>query len=250
LALTAAPGPVTDCGDRPDAVIVFRRPAFKLMEVANMAGLIHGLRRVAGGAAIAGLLCCAAQAEERFSELRLDRLTPEQQKMATMLTTPPRNSGLNTGPFNAYARSPGLGLLLLQVSDYVRFNSSLPPRLSEFAIMIAARQWSQAYEWRAHYPLAIKGGLDRQILVDLGAGARPQGMKEDETALYEFCTELYRDRNVSDAVFKAAVGKFGERGIMDLIGIIGYYDLVSMALIVQKENGKPGDEAPLLPLTR
>jgi 4-carboxymuconolactone decarboxylase len=225
LALTAAPGPVTDCGDRPDAVIVFRRPAFKLMEVANMAGLIHGLRRVAGGAAIAGLLCCAAQAGERFSELRLDRLTPEQQKMATMLTTPPRNSGLNTGPFNAYARSPGLGLLLLQVSDYVRFNSSLPPRLSEFAIMIAARQWSQAYEWRAHYPLAIKGGLDRQILVDLGAGARPQGMKEDETALYEFCTELYRDRNVSDAVFKAAVGKFGERGIMDLIGIIGYYDL-------------------------
>jgi 4-carboxymuconolactone decarboxylase len=215
-----------------------------------MAGLIHGLRRVAGGAAIAGLLCCAAQAEERFSELRLDRLTPEQQKMATMLTTPPRNSGLNTGPFNAYARSPGLGLLLLQVSDYVRFNSSLPPRLSEFAIMIAARQWSQAYEWRAHYPLAIKGGLDRQILVDLGAGARPQGMKEDETALYEFCTELYRDKNVSDAVFKTAVGKFGERGIMDLIGIIGYYDLVSMALIVQKQNGKPGDEAPLLPLTR
>jgi 4-carboxymuconolactone decarboxylase len=215
-----------------------------------MAGLIHMLRRVAGGAAIAGLLCCAAQAEERFSELRLDRLTPEQQKMATMLTTPPRNSGLNTGPFNAYARSPGLGLLLLQVSDYVRFNSSLPPRLSEFAIMIAARQWSQAYEWRAHYPLAIKGGLDRQILVDLGAGARPQGMKEDETALYEFCTELYRDKNVSDAVFKAAVGKFGERGIMDLIGIIGYYDLVSMALIVQNQNGKPGDEAPLLPLTR
>jgi 4-carboxymuconolactone decarboxylase len=215
-----------------------------------MAGLIHGLRRVAGGAAIAGLLCCAAQAEERFSELRLDRLTPEQQKMATMLTTPPRNSGLNTGPFNAYARSPGLGLLLLQVSDYVRFNSSLPPRLSEFAIMIAARQWSQAYEWRAHYPLAIKGGLDRQILVDLGAGARPQGMKEDEAALYEFCTELYRDKNVSDAVFKTVVGKFGERGIMDLIGIIGYYDLVSMALIVQNQNGKPGDEAPLLPLTR
>jgi 4-carboxymuconolactone decarboxylase len=140
--------------------------------------------------------------------------------------------------------------LLLQVSDYVRLNSSLPPRLSEFAIMIAARQWSQAYEWRAHYPLAIKGGLDRQILVDLGAGVRPQGMKEDETALYEFCTELYRDKNVSDAVFTAAAGKFGERGIMDLIGIIGYYDLVSMALIVQKQNGKPGDEAPLLPLTR
>ena len=170
--------------------------------------------------------------------------------MAVHLKTPPRNSELNGGPFNAYARSPGLGLLLLQVSDYVRFNSSLPPRLSEFAIMIAARQWSQPYEWRAHYPLAIKGGLDRQILVDLGAGSRPQGMKEDETALYDFCTELYRDKNVSDAAFKAALAKFGERGVMDLIGIIGYYDITSMALIVQRATGKAGDEAPLLPLTR
>jgi 4-carboxymuconolactone decarboxylase len=211
---------------------------------------IHTLKQVASGAVIAGLLCCAAHADERFSELRLDQLTPEQQKMATVLTTPPRNSGLNTGPFNAYARSPGLGLLLLQVSDYVRFNSSLPPRLSEFAIMIAARHWSQPYEWRAHYPLAIKGGLERQILADLGAGARPQGMKDDETALYDFCNELYRDKNVSDAAFKAALAKFGERGIMDLIGIIGYYDIASMALIVQKTTAKPVDEAPLLPLTR
>jgi len=215
-----------------------------------MVRLIDTLRRVAGGAAIAGLMCCAAQAQERFSELRLDQLTPEQQKMATMLATPPRTSQINTGPFNAFARSPSLGILLLQVSNYVRFNTSLPPRLSEFAIMIAARQWSQPYEWRAHYPLAIKGGLDRQILVDLGAGARPQNMKEDETALYELCTELYRDKDVSDATFKAALAKFGERGIMDVIGIIGYYDLVSMALIVQKATGKPGDEAPLLPLAR
>jgi 4-carboxymuconolactone decarboxylase len=219
------------------------------MEV-TMVRLIHTLRRVASGAAIAGLLCCAAQAQERFSELRLDQLTAEQQKMATILKTPPRNSEINSGPFNAYARSPGLGLLLLQVSDYVRFNSSLPPRLSEFAIMIAARHWSQPYEWRAHYPLAIKGGLDRQILVDLGAGTRPHGMKEDETALYDFCTELYRDKDVSDVAFKAALAKFGERGIMDLIGIIGYYDIASMALIVQKTTAKPVDEAPLLSLTR
>jgi 4-carboxymuconolactone decarboxylase len=215
-----------------------------------MLRLIHALRRVASSVAILGLLCCAAPAQERFSELRLDQLTPEQQKMATMLKTPPRNSALNSGPFNAYARSPGLGLLLLQVSDYVRFNSSLPPRLSEFAIMIAARQWSQPYEWRSHFALAVKGGLDRQILVDLGAGSRPQGMKDDEAALYDFCAELYRDKNVGDTTFKAALAAFGERGIMDLIGIVGYYDLVSMALIVQKATGKPGDEAPLLPLTR
>jgi 4-carboxymuconolactone decarboxylase len=215
-----------------------------------MMHLTHVLKRLAGVAALAALACAAAQAEERFSELRLDQLTPEQEQMAVHLKTPPRNSALNGGPFNAYARSPGLGLLLLKVSDYVRFNSSLPPRLSEFAIMIAARQWSQPYEWRAHYPLAIKGGLDRQILVDLGAGTRPQGMKEDETALYDFCTELYRDKNVSDTAFKAALAKFGERGVMDLIGIIGYYDIASMALIVQKTTAKPVEEAPLLPLAR
>jgi 4-carboxymuconolactone decarboxylase len=215
-----------------------------------MVRLVHTFRRVASGAVVATVLSVAAHADERFSELRLDQLTPEQQQMAVMLKTPPRNSELNGGPFNAYARSPGLGLLLLHVSDYVRFNSSLAPRLSEFAIMIAARQWSQPYEWRAHYPLAIKGGLDRQIVVDLGAGRRPQSMKDDETALYDFCTELYRDKNVSDAVFKAALSKFGERGIMDLIGIIGYYDIASMALIVQKTTAKPVEEAPLLSLTR
>jgi 4-carboxymuconolactone decarboxylase len=215
-----------------------------------MVGLVHTFRRVASGAAVASLLSVAAHADERFSELRLDQLTPEQQQMAVMLKTPPRSSELNGGPFNAYARSPGLGVLLLHVSDYVRFNSSLAPRLSEFAIMIAARQWSQPYEWRAHYPLAIKGGLDRQILVDLGAGRRPQSMKEDETAVYDFCSELYRDKNISDAVFKAARSRFGERGIMDLIGIIGYYDIASMALIVQNTTAKPVEEAPLLSLTR
>src|SRR5258707_4792572 len=109
---------------------------------------IQILRYAVSGVAVAGLLSFNAQADERFSELRLDQLTADQQKMATMLATPPRTSRINGGPFNAYARSPALGVLLLQVSDFVRFNSSLPPRLSEFAIMITARQWSQLYEWR------------------------------------------------------------------------------------------------------
>jgi 4-carboxymuconolactone decarboxylase len=216
--------------------------------------LIHTLMRLAGVTGVVMLTGVAAPAEERFSErlsaLRLDQLTAEQQQMAVHLKTPPRNSALDGGPFNAYARSPGLGLLLLQVSDYVRYHSSLPPRLSEFAIMIGARHWSVPYEWRAHYPLAIKGGLDRQILVDLGAGRRPQNMRDDETALYDFVTEMYRDKNVSDAAFKATVDAFGERGVMDLIGIIGYYDIASMALIAQKAPAKPVDEAPLLPLDK
>jgi 4-carboxymuconolactone decarboxylase len=106
------------------------------------------LRKAAGGA-LAGLLGFGARAEDRFSALRLDQLTSEQQTMAKMLTTPPRNNQINTGPFNAYARSPALGILLLQVSDFVRFNSSLPPRLSEFAIMIAARHTHRSEATRA-----------------------------------------------------------------------------------------------------
>src|SRR5258708_24241350 len=104
-----------------------------------MVRLVHTLRRVASGAAIAGLLSLAAHADERFSALRLDQLTPEQQQMAVHLKTPPRNSELNGGPFYAYARSPGLGLLLLPVSDYLRFHSSLPPRFIEFPLMLPAR---------------------------------------------------------------------------------------------------------------
>jgi len=217
------------------------------------------LERLAAAVALAAalavpVLSAPAHAGERFSErlseLRLDQLTPEQQQMAVHLKTPPRNSALNGGPFNAYARSAGLGVLLLNVSDYVRFNSSLPPRLSEFAIMIGARHWSVPYEWRAHYPLAVKGGLDRQILVDLGAGRRPQNMKDDETALYDFVTEMYRDHDVSDATFKAAVDKFGERGVMDLIGIIGYYDIASMALIAQRAKAPAVEEAPLVPVSK
>jgi 4-carboxymuconolactone decarboxylase len=203
--------------------------------------------QIVRAAVVAAVLGAPAQAQERFSPLKLDQLTAEQQQMATMLATPPRNSKLNTGPFNAYARSPDLGILLLEVSDFVRFKTSLPPRLSEFAILIAAQQWSQSYEWHAHYALAIKGGLDRQVLVDLAAGKRPQGMKEDEAALYDFCVEMYRDKNVSDASFKAARAAFGERGVMDVIGILGYYDLVSMALIAQRTTATPSGDEPTLP---
>src|SRR5258706_2585953 len=165
------------------------------MEVTKMVRLIHTLRRVASGATIAGLLSLAAHADERFSELRLDQLTPEQQQMAVHLKTPPRNSELNGGPFNAYARSPGLGLLLLQVSDYVRFNSSLPPRLSEFAIMIAARQWSQPYEWRAHYSFAIKSGLQRPNLIHLRARSPPPSQEEDGNRPHSFFNQPYCDQN-------------------------------------------------------
>jgi 4-carboxymuconolactone decarboxylase len=187
----------------------------------------------------------AAQDNARFPALRLEQLTPEQKKWAEDITAPPRNAKFSNPPYNEYIRSPELALRLTALSDYLRWNTSLSPRLSEFAILIAARQWTQQYEWHQHYPLAIKGGLDPKILADLIVGKRPGEMQDDETILYDFVTQIYRDKKISNATYDAAVAKFGERGVMDLIGIVGFYDLVSMTLIAA-EAGPPKDDVPVL----
>ncbi len=186
-----------------------------------------------------------SQDGQRFPILRSDQLTPDQKKWADEIAAPPRNAKFTNPPYNIYLRSPELAVRATAMADYLRWKSSLPPRLSEFAILIAARQWTQQYEWHQHYPLAIKGGLDQKILADMIVGKRPSEMKEDETILYEFATQLYRDKNVSDATFDAAVTKLGERSVMDIIGILGYYDFVSMTLIAAKAE-PPQDDVPRL----
>jgi 4-carboxymuconolactone decarboxylase len=186
----------------------------------------------------------------RFLPMKVEQLNPEQKKWAELISAPPRNAKFVNPPYRAYITNPDLANRLSALSDYLRWNTSLEPRLSEMAILITARQWTAQYEWYAHYPLALKGGLDPKIADAIAAGKRPDGMKEDEAALYDLATELYRDKKVSDPVYKAAFGKFGERGIMDIIGIIGYYDLVSMTLITM-QAGMPDDKVTPLPaLTR
>ena len=131
-----------------------------------------------------------------------------------------------------------------------RFRSSIPARLNEFAILITARQWDSQYEWHAHHRLALQAGLNPAVAADLAEGKRPAGMQEDETIVYNFCSELYRERKVSDATYKAALDKFGERGVIDLIAVSGYYVLVSMTLNVDR-TPVPGDgKPPLRPLAR
>jgi 4-carboxymuconolactone decarboxylase len=182
----------------------------------------------------------------RFAPLKAEELTPAQKAWADMIALPPRNAKITNPPYRAYVRNPDLAPHLSALSDYLRWNTSLPPRLSEFAILITARQWTAQYEWFAHYPLALKGGLDPKILGDVAAGRRPENMKDDEAALYDLAMALYRDKKVPDATYTAAREKFGERGIMDIIGIIGYYDLVSMTLITM-QAGAPNDSVPPLP---
>ena len=191
----------------------------------------------------------AVRAEDitRFAPLKADELSPSQKAWADMIAAPPRNAKFGSPPYRAYIRNPDLAPRLSALSEYLRWNTTLAPRLSEFAILITARQWTAQYEWFAHYPLALKAGLDPKILGDLSAGRRPDNMRDDEAALYDLATALYRDKKVTDPVYKAAVDRFGERGVMDIIGIIGYYDLVSMTLITM-QAGAPNDSVPPLPV--
>jgi 4-carboxymuconolactone decarboxylase len=192
-------------------------------------------------------LPAAAQEPTRFKPMTAEQLSPEQKAWADSISGPPRNAKFGNPPYRAYIHSPELAKRLSALSDYLRWNTSLPPRLSEMAILITAREWTAQYEWFAHYPLAIKGGLDPAIAEAIANAKRPEGMKADETALYDLATELYRDKKVSDATYKAAFAQFGERGIMDIIGIIGYYDLVSMTLNTM-EARMPNDSVKPLPI--
>jgi 4-carboxymuconolactone decarboxylase len=200
----------------------------------------------------------AAQASDRFPNLTPEQMTPEQTKLMQGLLAGPRGGGntspeamnriLKGSPFNAWMRSPELGDRLQKVGEYIRFNTSLPLRLNEFAILITARHWTSQYEWYAHLPLALKAGLDPKIATDLALNRRPANMKDDEAAVYEFCTQLHRTKKVNDAAYKRAVALLGEKDVMDLIGVSGYYTAVSMTLNVAEVSVPDGQKNPLKPM--
>ena len=167
---------------------------------------------------------------ERMTQIPLDKMSPAQRSVADAIMSGPRK-GMN-GPFNAWLRSPELADRLQKVGEYVRFNTSLDKRLNEMAIIMTAQYWGAQYEWYAHAPLAIKAGLDPEIVAALGAGKRPEKMKDDEAIVWEFSTQLRRDHGVDDAIYGKAVEKFGENGVVDLIAVTGYYDVVPMTLNV------------------
>lgn len=178
----------------------------------------------------------------RFPELRPEQMTETQRRVHQSIAGGPR--GGVRGPFNALLRSPELADRVQKVGEYLRFKSSLPARLNELAILINARFWGSKYEWYAHRPLAVKGGLSETIADDLAHGTRPANMQVDETVVYEFCTALHTQHAVDDALFDRAVATLGEAGVMDLIGVSGYYTLVSMVLNVAEIPLPPGERSP------
>ena len=178
---------------------------------------------------------------ERMPEMTLEKMTPAQRSIAEAIMNGPR--GRMRGPFNAWLRNPVLADRLQKVGEYVRFNTSLDKRINEMAILMTAQAWGAQYEWYAHAPLALKAGLDPQVLAAIGAGRKPENMKDDEAIVWEFTTQLRRDHSVDDAIYARALEKFGEAGIIDLVAVNGYYDVVSMTLNVARV--KPPAEAEM-----
>jgi 4-carboxymuconolactone decarboxylase len=181
----------------------------------------------------------------RFEELTPATMTPEQQRVAAAIEAGPRGAGLR-GPFNALLRSPELCDLVQRLGAYVRFRSALPPALNELAICLVGRRWTAQYEFYAHRRLALAAGVAPAVLDAIAAGRRPHGLAADEAAIYDFTTALLESGEVSDAAFAAVHARFGERGVIDLIGTVGYYTLVAMVLNVERVP-LPDGEPPLAP---
>src|SRR3954452_23793937 len=154
---------------------------------------------------------------ERMGPLTPENMTDLQKKAAEELASGPRGSV--RGPFNVLLRSPELMSPLQKVGEYLRFKCQLDRRIAELATLIAARQWTQVYEWSAHHPLALKAGLKPEIADAIAEGRRPTGMAADEEIVYDLLTETFQNRSVSDVTYERALKQFGEQNLVDLVTI-------------------------------
>ena len=185
----------------------------------------------------------SAEKEQRFPLLKLEQLNDQQRPLADEIVKV-ASIGIS-GPFNMMLRSPVMGQRLFAMLDYVRFNTSVPSKLNEFAILIQARLWTSQVAWTAHYPLALKAGLPQAVADDLKAGKRPASMQPDEAAVYDLCMDLAKDHVVSDTTFKKARELFSDQQIVDLITVSGVYITLAM-LSNTAEDATPGGKTPPL----
>jgi len=178
--------------------------------------------------AVSALLASPLQAQDRMPPIPADKLTDAQKKAAETFA---EGRGYQVrGPFVPLIRSPEVMLRAKAMGDYLRFKSTLGPRLNAMVILITAREWTQQYEWNAHRPEAMKAGLRGEIADAIADGRRPLGMAEDEEIAYDMVTEILRLKRVSDATYGRAVAKFGEQGVIDLLGVIGYYNFLAIVM--------------------
>jgi len=194
------------------------------------------------------LAACSAAAQDRLPSIPPERQTEAQKKAAVEFRAERMQDVF--GPFVPLSRSPQLMMDAARMGTYLRFGNTLPRALSELAIILQARRWSQEYEWYVHAADARTAGLPESIIQAVAEGRRPEGMTDEQEIVYEFGRELNDGHAVSDRTYARAVGRFGEQGVMDLVGVNGFYSLISMALNVGRTPLPPGVAPALKPLVR
>jgi 4-carboxymuconolactone decarboxylase len=189
--------------------------------------------------------------QRRLGPLDHETMSAAQRAVADEILAGPRGSQTSRvgGPFEALLCSPGLASRVQRVGEYVRFESSIPPDLTEMAVLLTARRWSAQFEWFVHAKLARSAGLDESIVDAIARGDRPVGLDERSAAVYGFTTELLDVGSVSDDVFQLVSTHFGAEGVVDLIGTVGYYCMISFVLNVDRFPVPDGSQ-PLKPLPR
>lgn len=181
-----------------------------------------------------------AMAQDRMPPIPVEKQTPEQRKAAEAFRANRKQDVF--GPFVPLHRSPEVMLRAMAMGDYLRYRTVFPARLNEFIILITARHFTQQYEWFVHYPIALKEGLSRDIADAIADGRRPSGMSADEELAHDFCTELLRNHSVSDPTYARVVARFGEKGAIEMVGVVAYYTFQSMVLNTARTvpPGAPG----------
>jgi 4-carboxymuconolactone decarboxylase len=181
---------------------------------------------------------------DRLGPIPPELLTDAQRAAAQAIIDGPR--GALYGPFVPLLRSPELMACAQHMGEYLRYRSAIGTRLSELAILVTARQWNQKVEWAIHAPIAAQNGIRDEVIAALGARRKPRGMQDDEAAVYDFCIELHQLKRVTDATYAKALALFGEHGVVDLMGINGYYTFLAMVMNTA-QTAAPRSNAPLLP---
>jgi 4-carboxymuconolactone decarboxylase len=180
----------------------------------------------------------------RLPKIPDDALTTRQRELRDAILSGPRGKLTLDGPFAAFLHAPDYGDLAQRLGAHCRFHTTIPPRLSEFAILVTARHWRAQYEWFAHSKIAARVGVAPQTISDLRAGRRPRQAPPDELAIYDFVRELYRTRRVSDPVYRRVHKLLGDNGMVEFVGILGYYVLISMTLNVFRADIPAGEDLP------
>ena len=167
----------------------------------------------------------------RLNDITDEQMTAPQRALRDAIYSGPRGIRKKlTGPFQIWLNAPELGLLAQAVGAHVRYKTTLSPRLSETVILVTAQLWKAQYEWYAHEPQALKGGVSQKTINDIKAGRAPKNAPKDERALYDFVKELYKTKRVSDRTYKRCHAFLGDQGMVELVGIAGYYSLIAMTL--------------------